>query len=37
MDPKDIEYLEARLHSPEMKCRQCEITRALILEAAADG
>jgi hypothetical protein len=27
---KDIEYLQARLHSKAMRCRQCDITRALL-------
>ena len=32
MTEDDIKYLKERLHSPEMHCRQCDLTRRLINE-----
>ena len=29
---EEVEYLESKLHSPEMQCRQCELVRRLIEE-----
>ncbi len=34
MSEDDRKYLEARLHSPAMQCRQCELTRQLLEETA---
>lgn len=38
VDPDEIKWLRKQLHSPEMQCRQCNLTRQILdeLEASRD-
>lgn len=36
MDPDDVAWYKAQLHSPDMQCRQCELAREILTRAGVD-
>lgn len=34
---EEIEYMDKRLHSPDMLCRQCDITRRMLLAISSES